>query len=326
MERPFQLSDSPYKFFLTDNLDVLNDSIPSWWTTEVDGWSGGLSGSAKKVNTLLRHSYKSGFQLSEDQIPPESKVASDDWIGIVKKNECDLFEFDSWREYYTIRKIPMSSPVALLLTFPLTIYYAIVKHGSVPVTVARMLKRPLRLHVVGIEKELNMLDIFKEIGYLLPEDIKLELVFIVRKDMLPPKCKTIESRSRNGSDVKIELLENLTLILKSGTYCDNLDPSFDCGSGPPDMVVGMNAGLFAYKSWRNVVEYLNSSKNRGVVGVFTDYNEHSATNCASLGGGSCRESIHINPFRQPRAMPVHSMNLPQFSNSFIYVYNEQQLD
>jgi hypothetical protein len=117
---------------------------------------------------------------------------------------------------------------------------------------------------------------------------------------------------------------NLTVGAVSGTYGDSLDPNFDCGTGPPDMVVALNAGLYAYESWRSVVNYLH--QHAGVVGVFTDYNEYSGVNCAALGGGKCRESLAMNPFRQPRAMPVYSMNLPQFSNGFIYVFNEQELD
>jgi hypothetical protein len=123
----------------------------------------------------------------------------------------------------------------------------------------------------------------------------------------------------------LDLASNLVLNVQSGVYGDNeLNPNFDCGSGPPDMIMGMNAGLYAYESWRSVVSYLKN--NPHVVGVFTDYNEHSGTNCASLGGGKARESLCLNPFRQPRAMPVYCMNLPQFSNGFFYVYNEQTLD
>ena len=124
--------------------------------------------------------------------------------------------------------------------------------------------------------------------------------------------------------MKIELTSNVTLLIKSGTYGDSLDPKFDCGSGPPDMIIALNAGLFAYESWRSVIKFLNS--NRGIVGVFTDYNEHSGLNCASLGGEKARESLCVNPFRQPRAMPAYSMNLPQFSNCFLYVFNEQEVD
>ena len=152
--------------------------------------------------------------------------------------------------------------------------------------------------------------------------MKVDLTFVIRRDMLPPKSR--EYKSTNTSLLTIELTSNVTLRLVSGTYGDDLDPNFDCGCGPPDMVIGLNAGLFAYESWRSVITYLYHHSS--VVGVFTDYNEHSGMNCASIGGAKARESLCVNPFRQPRAMPVMSMNLPQFSNGFMYVYNAQELD
>ena len=119
-------------------------------------------------------------------------------------------------------------------------------------------------------------------------------------------------------------MQQLTVSLVSGTYGESIDPNFDCGStGAPDMVMAFNAGLYAYQSWRSVIEYLD--ENPAVVGAFTDYNEFSALQCASLGGITSRNSCRVNPFRQLRAMPVFSMNLPQFSNGFFYVFNEQSL-
>ena len=164
--------------------------------------------------------------------------------------------------------------------------------------------------------------------------------------MLPPKCREApqQENGENGKfSLKIDMTTNLTVGVVSGIYgaappdkakslakrqCASsslsLDPNFDCGTGPPDMIIALNAGLFAYESWRSVISYLYHHQN--VVGVFTDYNEYSGMNCAALGGGKSRESLVTNPFRQPRAMPVYSMNLPQFSNGFIYVFNEQELD
>jgi hypothetical protein len=84
------------------------------------------------------------------------------------------------------------------------------------------------------------------------------------------------------------------------------------------------SSLYAYDSWRSVVNYLYS--NKGVVGCFSDYNEYSGMNCAAIGGHESRESLAMNPFRQPLAMPVYSMNLPQFSNGFLYVFNRQELE
>jgi len=162
--------------------------------------------------------------------------------------------------------------------------------------------------------------------------------------MLPEKCRAIstDDGSSNEGDrflLSVEMTSNLTVVVVGGTYGQTttnsrsngtahtttcLDPNFDCGSGPPDMIVAPNAGLYAYESWRSVIDYLYHHK--GVVGVFTDYNEYSGVHCAGLGGVASRNSLCVNPFRQPLAMPVYSMNLPQFSNGFFYVFNAQELE
>ena len=155
------------------------------------------------------------------------------------------------------------------------------------------------------------------------------MVFIVRTDMLPKKS-TFATDS-NKTNVKagtilltLPLTSNVNLTIQTGSYNKTIDPLFDITGGPPDMIIGLNAGLYAYESWRDVIEFLNVHKN--IIGAFTDYNEHSGYNCASLGGKDARNSLVMNPFRQPRAMPVYSMNLPQFCNGFIYVFNQQELD
>ncbi len=64
----------------------------------------------------------------------------------------------------------------------------------------------------------------------------------------------------------IQLTKNLTLKVFTARYNETLDPNFDIGSDPPDMIIGCNAVLFAYKSWASVIDYLGY--NNGVVGVF----------------------------------------------------------
>ena len=134
--------------------------------------------------------------------------------------------------------------------------------------------------------------------------------------MLPARCRSGFTFPHDTPTTK----NSITVV--SGTYNDSLDPNFDCG-GKPDVVFAMNAGIYAYESWRFVVEYLEKS---GCLGIFTDYNEYSGLNCASLGGRKCRDSLSVNPFRQPLALPVYSMNLPQFANGFFYVFNEQDME
>ena len=185
--REFQLSDDPYKKFLASQMNIKYDgdceviyslSISSWWRTETDGWAGGDSSSARQVDITTRKSYLQGFApIPSEYLPPMQRVCDQDYERLLSKdkntNAVGLRRLLSWEDYYRLRDIPPQSPVALLCTFPLTIYHAIVEYGEVPVTVARMLRRPLRIHVVGTEKELNFLDLFKEVGFLLPEDLKV---------------------------------------------------------------------------------------------------------------------------------------------------------
>lgn len=172
------------------------------------------------------------------------------------------------------------------------------------------------------KQELNFIDFFREVGFILPGNVEVEMTWIIRDDMFP------EASNIRKGDIStllpIQLTGNLKLSIIGGTYGEDIDPNFDIAGGTPDMIIGLNAGLYAYESWRHVVSYLDCNPN--VVGVFTDYNEHSGMNCASLGGSKARQSLDMNPFRQPRAMPVNCMNLPQFSNGFMYVFNEQKMD
>lgn len=176
LDRQNQISEEPYKNYLMHDLGVLkHDQKPNWWSTEISGWCGGLSDSAKRIDFIKRISYQEGFALDNSLLPPERPVTIEDCTsaGISREPQCNLLKLNSWEEYYNLRGVPLRSPVALLLTFPLTIHHAILKHGAVPITVAKMLNRQLRIHVVGIEKELNFLDLFKELAFLLPEDLKV---------------------------------------------------------------------------------------------------------------------------------------------------------
>ena len=147
--------------------------IESWWTTELYGWAGGESESAKSVDIYKRKSYQEGFYPLSD-IPPQQQVTQEDiQRANISRNELGILRLTSWEQYYKLRNILGTSLVALLCTFPLTIHYAILTYGKVPCTVARMLNRPMRIHIVGVEKEANFLDLFQEVGFLLPEDLQV---------------------------------------------------------------------------------------------------------------------------------------------------------
>lgn len=177
ISRKCQLSDEPYESYLEHSLGVLNvDSSESWWRTERSGWKGGTSDSAKQIRLFNRLSYEDGFAIGEHLLPPMRNVSIDECKNFTHDSETNLIQLKSWHDYYLLRGIPLESPVALLCTFPLTLYHAVQEYGKVPIIVSKMLKRPLRIHVVGVEKELNFLDLFKEFGYLLPDEVNVSFL------------------------------------------------------------------------------------------------------------------------------------------------------
>ena len=170
----FQTSESPYREFLREELGVEGRG---WWLTELEGWAAGMGPTSRLVDLSIRRTYEEGFvNLPAAHVPKEESVNFDfAFSSGVYTDEQGMLNLKSWKDYYTIRNIPQDSVVALLMSFPLTLYFAIQRYGMVPLTVSKMLKRPLRIHVVGVEKELNFLEIFRELAYLMPNDIKVSL-------------------------------------------------------------------------------------------------------------------------------------------------------
>lgn len=205
--RDFQTQERPYEHFLKE-LGITNENR-SWWRTEMHGWAGGKSKSANDVDASIRRSYVDGFAPISD-IPPEQRVSAQELerANISTDPDLGLPKVTSWNDYYRLRNLSRESPIALLCTFPLTIYYAIERFGKVPVTVAKMLKRPLRVHVVGAEKEMNFLDLFKEVAFLLPEDCKVRA-----KDFSSFWCL---SNSRVSLHILVLLSAGISVCCSSG--------------------------------------------------------------------------------------------------------------
>ncbi|CAK9137842.1 unnamed protein product [Ilex paraguariensis] len=84
-------------------------------------------------------------------------------------------QLNSWKEYYEWRCIPLHSPVALLLHWPLTIYQAIqlaALRSLIPET-----SNELFIHYLGPDKELLQLAAFGELHALFPGvKVHMELV------------------------------------------------------------------------------------------------------------------------------------------------------
>ena len=127
---------------------------------------------------------------------------------------------DSWESYYEGRGLSRDSPVALLLSFPLTLSHILGLLGdAVPA-------RDVTVHVLGAEKELHLMPTFGELAVVRPERFSIELVG-------PVGCDLPEG--------PVRVHERVTVRAHRGLY--HSDDVQEALEAPPDLVVALNAGL-----------------------------------------------------------------------------------
>ncbi|CAL0311932.1 unnamed protein product [Lupinus luteus] len=239
-------------------------------------------------------------------------------------------QLHSWRDYYKWRHIPLDSPVAVLLHWPLTIFHAAQLVGITALNPE--VSDKLYIHYLGPEKELLQLAIFGELLALFPGvHIHIELV----GPAIPPQrdgeniriskyaccnedkcaCKLASENVNLGTQTSIT--SALTLKLWRGFYHDRYRDIVKDSS--PHLVIAPNGGIAAYSSWLPSIELIEKID---VPAVFTDYCEeacHLAASCIkTITGRSLRLPVQINPFRQPLAVEDSVLLLPCYSNCFLF--------
>ncbi|PON53761.1 hypothetical protein TorRG33x02_304470 [Trema orientale] len=234
----------------------------------------------------------------------------------------------SWKEYYEWRSIPLDSPVALLLHWPLTIY-----HASKTGLGSRIseIGQKLHIHYLGPEKELLQLAVFAELHALFPGfDVHVELVGPAVPQHRDGERITLCKYARClGTDCICKSIQDgewgiqtsksttLALNLRNGfyhnRYGDIVKDSF------PHLIIAPNAGIAAYPSWSPTIELI---KEISVPAVFTDYCEEAcnlgASSITSITGRPLSFPIQLNPFRQPMVVEDSALFLPCYSNCYLY--------
>ena len=167
-----RFSEGPYARFLY----ALGVAGKGWWKTELQHWVPGIpippEGLAIDVET--KHTMTSGFAVDTWAHPGGQHV---EHIRLVPADTALLWgepgfldtpdAICSWESYYRARGLSLHSPAALLLSFPLTLYHVVTRYGDAAAERARAEGRTLRIHLVGCEKEIHLVDSFAEFGRLL---------------------------------------------------------------------------------------------------------------------------------------------------------------
>ncbi|KAA3675381.1 uncharacterized protein DEA37_0011908 [Paragonimus westermani] len=245
-----------------------------------------------------------------------------------------------WASYYVWRGLcgcqsaastidleQFSSPVAILLHWALTVYYilAYVLPRTSPRTIASVLKTGrLTIHLIGVEHELSMLPVFKELHHLIRLGLEVRLYFIGTH--VDP---TVNRRIFHISD-------RLSAIVWAGTYHDFWGTQSNYGIDLPDVVIGLNSGLSAYASWTPTLKLIHAL---GVPSYFTDACLYSCAWGYKVAGylglgpddyqpdlgpildddeGTGIHAPVLNPFRSPVHLRSAGVRWGWFKNAFIF--------
>lgn len=243
----------------------------------------------------------------------------------------DWAEYYVWRGLTSVQEAPttvpskseLSNPAAILLHWPLTIYFilsCLLEKSHVRTICSILMKRTLIIHIIGVEHELSLLPVFKELDYLIRPELFVRLV-LVGTCIDPSVNKRV-----------FHLSSRLSVTVWCGLYDGFI---VNCKERP-DLIIGFNSGLAAYATW---VPTLHAIHKLHVPVYFTDACLYSCAwgyrVVARLGLGvdvyepesglvldciECTGQIApvLNPFRSPIRMSSAGVQWGWFRNSFIF--------
>ncbi|XP_063043208.1 zinc finger MYND domain-containing protein 15-like isoform X2 [Engraulis encrasicolus] len=226
----------------------------------------------------------------------------------------------SWQKYFSWRGLSLASPVAVLLSSPLSIYYIITSLVPQDFPELNILKKQsLKIHIIESYREFNSLLMFWELAVLLPQ-MSFELCFIGER--LPPESDEQQYvlQKKDGHVTLVSLsLSAEERIEKKSIRVKVYRRAYHMLQGPkPDLVIGFRPAIPLHDLWLSTLPRLQSLK---VPAYFCELSEPScegSLQIMSSATGGALSSAHLNPFHCPLRISGGDSLLPWYSNAFIF--------
>lgn len=235
--------------------------------------------------------------LSDGEYPPDSALPN-----YLNRASNPIF-LSGWSEYYNLRSLPMTSPVAAILSHPLTVYHILT--ALVISSKNRLIKgKEVIVHYLGPAGELDWMPAFTEISHLLYGSGNIQIV------MIGPEVPSNLLGTVSGISGKLRVNLVRGIYQEQASYLSS-----------PHAVVALNCGLENNGSWGGALELI---KSMNVPAFFTERSEISCANSKQVLRGAGLHVTHPvtpNPFRSPLQDQIPSSNLPSFSNGFVFGVN-----
>ncbi|VDL59433.1 unnamed protein product [Hymenolepis diminuta] len=224
----------------------------------------------------------------------------------------------SWSDFYNFVKIPYPLPLAFISHWPLTMYHILKIFSDRDQQAVQGIreKKSLLIHLLGVEKELDLLPVFKELDNLISPVIERISIKMIGPNISP-----------RASYKTWLLTSRISVFVWRGVYHDFMRTHRE----NPDIAIGFNVGFIAYPTWKQTLELI---KYLNLPAFFTDSCPYSCMwNLKTLQSlGLCSEFdinnaerslslVRMNPFRSPLRIQDEGTCWPKFSNAFIFSIN-----
>eukprot|EP01084_Bolivina_argentea_P238483 400639_1 len=228
----------------------------------------------------------------------------------------------NWEQYYKMKQMSLESPFAHWMSYLMTIYHILTKFVHMAPKTECDLAEDIVIHLVGVEVELDLLPLFKELLCLLPGYNFHFYLF--------GNNQNISDKYLNGEEIVYKIEDNLNYIRLNIFKCCYEEKSVKKliklkGHYFPKVVIGLNAGICAREyiiEWSKVIQYIQKNNLKA---AFTDYcNISILINSRNLKYRFELElnvKYALNPFRSPIISFMHTTRFASITNGFLFGIN-----
>ncbi|KAI8911062.1 hypothetical protein EDD86DRAFT_204302 [Gorgonomyces haynaldii] len=246
----------------------------------------------------------------------------------------DKTKIRSWKDYMEKRGYPLDSPAPLVLEVPLTIWHIINKFYMPK---APKLKdgerRQITIHLLGPEKEADLLPLFEALLPFFPKtDLCIHMVGPNIAQDIPPQNRAMLLKSTaNDSSIFISINPGIYSPEHHSAAAFKLPAEFpkellvgqNFGQEKPDLVIAMNAALLQYQEWAPTLKFMIEQDATLYVTERMENMAHGVASNIHMLGGKLTVPVEANPFKQPVLDFKKDVNLPGWSNGFLFALGKQ---
>lgn len=185
--------------------------------------------------------------------------------------------------------------------------------------------------MVGVEKEADLLPLFECLLPLFPKtDLAIHMIGNRISSDIPPTQRAMAIRSpSNDSTIFLSLTTSLytaqhldgTAFSLPADVPEEIAKSQNFGAGEPDVILALNAALVVHGEWAPFLQMVGKSGKKLLVTESMEQLCNSDVANLPRVGTKMSISIRLNPFRMPMQEFKKDVNLPGFSNGFIFGIN-----